>query len=631
MSAYFISGITLIIGVVLIVFVLYLISHKYLWFKRYGFTAFIVLFIIGFSLFFMGYFLDDTYDTNIWHALSSLFLSLFASARIMFMELDIGELGQLARQEWFKIIYGLVILSANIMLAATVLSNIGGNIISKMKLLFMRVFGTGQNLYIIYGLNREASFFSNDIRNRDSKANILLLSYEEDKISEEEQEIENSMYQRGVYKADYQNKKSSLSIIKLMKKCRGEIYAVFMAEQRWKNVNLVEYFCDSGSEEIRKIHIYLVYDKEKSVSISNDKKFLNYDIHWLSPEEMSVRQLFISPEFLKLFPKERCIDGRIDCNLELAVIGYSKTAQELCRFLTSCLQTAGMSLNVKLFGKDILNDFSFYFHSNPGLEQVVSFIPMEAEPGTEKFYDFFSSSSENLRGIFFAGDFEENRKLAFRLKEILPKNLKKVIPFYILGENLEEDSCAMEGLGMYVFGAADQIYNCEILIDEKLDAIAKAVHGYYSEFYGSNTDAETLWKNASLYEKNSSRALAAHIPWKISCAGFKLTDSHTSYGSYGKKLEESPELLENLSIGEHLRWEAVLFAEGWQSAEPSEIKSGKNKDNINKLHSCLVPWEKLSEVSEYYDVDYKELDRHLILSMEKIITNAKLFLCEDEE
>ena len=630
MSAFLISGVTLIIGIVLILLVLYLISHKYLWFKRYGFTAFIVLFIIGFSLFFMGYFLDESYDTNIWHALSSLFLSLFASARIMFMELDIGELGEFAQQEWFKIIYGIVILSANIMLAATVLSNIGGNIISKIKLLFLRIFGTGKNLYIIYGLNQESAFFAEDIRKRDSKANIVLLSFNDDNISEEEQKIENSMYQNCVYKAEYQSKNSLLPIIKLIKKCRGKTYAVFMAKQRWKNVNLTELFCESCSEEIQNLHIYLIYDKEKSVKISNNEKFLNFDIHWLSPEELAVRQLFLSSEILKLFPKESCIYGRIDSDFELAVVGYSKTSQELCRFLTFCLQTAGMRLKVKIFGKDIVNEFSFFLHSNPGLSEVISFIPMEAEPGTEEYYNHFRSRSKNLKGIFFAGDFDENCKLAFRLRDIVPLDLKE-IPFYILGENLEEDYCAVKSLDMHIFGATEQIYNCEILIDEKLDAIAKAVHCYYNDFYNKAADGETLWKKATLYEKNSSRALAAHIPWKISCAGFKLTDSPTSYGSYGKKLEELPQLLENLSIGEHLRWEAVLFAEGWQTAEPTDIKSGKTKDNINRLHSCLVPWEKLSDVSEYYNVDYKELDRHLIRSLEKIITNAKLFLCEDKE
>lgn len=627
----FVSVITWIAGAFLIIFVLYIMSRKNLWFKKYGFAAFIILFLLGFTLFFIGYFFGYDTDVSVFQALSSLLLSLFASARIMFTELDMAELGWFSEQYWFRLIYACVILSANIMLAATVISNIGGNIISKLRMFFLRILGTKHDLYLVYGLNDDSIFLIEDIRMKNPESVIFILTFTDDDISEAQRELENKAFQSGAYKVEYQTKKDFYRIRSLIKKCRGLTYALFISHERWKNVSIAKGFCSEYSpKEFPELHFYLSYDKEKSTEISNDKIFLPWDIHWLSPEELAVRQLIISSEFLKIFPKEKCVDGRIDGKIELIIIGYSQIAQELCRYLSFCLQTAGLSINIRLIAKNIKDEFSFFKCSNPEIGKVVSFIPMECEPDSEQFYEYFSKEYKQFSGVFFAGDYSENRLLAFRLKEILPFESRE-LPFYILTKNMEEDDYALKNLNISVFGCTEQIYNCEILIDEKLDAMAKAVHGYYNNVFDSRKDIESLWKQTSLYNKDSSRALAAHIPWKARCAGFYITDSYESYGVFSEKINSSAALLKNLSLGEHLRWEAVLFAIGWRSVSPEKLMPNKDKDNEKRLHACLIPWEELDNLYYYYQKDFKAIDIYLIQSLEKILSNAQLFLTEDEK
>ena len=58
----------------------------------------------------------------------------------------------------------------------------------------------------------------------------------------------------------------------------------------------------------------------------------------------------------------------------------------------------------------------------------------------------------------------------------------------------------------------------------------------------------------------------------------------------------SPELLElteQIAINVHEVWAASRIAEGWQY--------GETRDDVRKLHPCLVPYDKLPEIEKEYD------------------------------
>ena len=90
-------------------------------------------------------------------------------------------------------------------------------------------------------------------------------------------------------------------------------------------------------------------------------------------------------------------------------------------------------------------------------------------------------------------------------------SLIHIFPVFVKGRWLEEDRFLMQASGIICFGCMEQIYSYDVLIGEKLDAMAMAVHRFYSDFYGEKKNASELWKEADIYEKMSSRAMAIHL------------------------------------------------------------------------------------------------------------------------
>ena len=109
----------------------------------------------------------------------------------------------------------------------------------------------------------------------------------------------------------------------------------------------------------------------------------------------------------------------------------------------------------------------------------------------------------------------------------------------------------------------------------------------------------------------------------------------------------SGQLLENLSITEHMRWCAFHYSMGFepmstqthlerakQYIEDVKTNGSSNlritRDLRTLQHACLIPWEELDSLSERENsitggkVDYKQHDRLNILAMEKLLSADKI-------
>lgn len=95
--------------------------------------------------------------------------------------------------------------------------------------------------------------------------------------------------------------------------------------------------------------------------------------------------------------------------------------------------------------------------------------------------------------------------------------------------------------------------------------------------------------------KNSNIDNAAHIPTKLLSIGYKIRQVKKGFKPVALHLNE--EEIENMSMVEHIRWSWEKRLNGWIS--------GSIKDDIKKIHPCLIPYKELDE-SE------KEKDRQLV-------------------
>ena len=262
--------------------------------------------------------------------------------------------------------------------------------------------------------------------------------------------------------------------------------------------------------------------------------------------------------------------------------------------------------------------------------------------------DFYTHElwRDNLRRIMLChDDAQANLDIAAELadsvylKAIVDKTLQTHIhiaihDYRLLARHIEHNTDHFRNF--HVFAQTRRMASRDCIVDERFEAIARCIHAGYEMAY--NPDAsyqdeaaiETAWKNASLTDRESNRAQAAHIPLKLKAMGLRLTPSDQPpqqllahnraafrqtalYGELAQlglaeadliqrtahlKGEQQwatesfdwfPEtyqtLMEKLLRAEHNRWNANHWLRGWQRGEP--------KDKSAKRHPCLVPLDKL--------------------------------------
>lgn len=631
-------------GILIVIWLLYFVSRHNLWFRKYSLSLFLVFLVFGFTLYFFGYQYGGDIpaeENSVLRAVGDTFLALFCSGRMLSMELDIAEAGALSDNDVYRAVYGIVVFITMVLLATTIVTNVGGGILGRIRFLFLRTFGSRQNVYFLYGISREAVCLAEDIRRRDPGSSVLLLGTREDAASSDDsaRQLENDAFRRGAYKILFSPDHEPAFLYRILKKCRKRVYLICMNPSFEKNIFLLQKavrLCGSG--DLSRLQLYAVYEREKSRMLADAPPFCDRDIHWIDPSELAVRQLLLLPEFSDLLSGKRLHSGAASGELRLALIGFSKTAEVLWEYLSSCVQTSGLSATFYLFGEEIEKRAAWFLKSNPGLSALVSFVTVDAEPESPDFYDFFADPAMKPDGLFFLDDeSSQNVRLALRLKELL-RSQGRDVPFYLLGHSVWGDRLALDACRITCFGLTERIYSYDIFIEETLDSLAKAVHRYYSDFHHSDEDADALWAKAGFYEKMSSRALALHFPWKARCAGFRIVPDAPEaasgsgasgasarggqaedHSAYGRALAEDPLLLKNLAIGEHRRWAAYLFSMGWQSISPEELPPGQSRDSARKRHACLVDWEELPKADARCCTNFQELDIHLIRSFEKIL------------
>ena len=84
--------------------------------------------------------------------------------------------------------------------------------------------------------------------------------------------------------------------------------------------------------------------------------------------------------------------------------------------------------------------------------------------------------------------------------------------------------------------------------------------------------------------KQQNRDQACDIPYKLAHLGYLMVrKDHAQQMSHPVSEEE----LEQLAKREHDRWMALKYHQGW--------RYGKPRDDVNRLHPCMLPWEDLPE------------------------------------
>jgi len=173
---------------------------------------------------------------------------------------------------------------------------------------------------------------------------------------------------------------------------------------------------------------------------------------------------------------------------------------------------------------------------------------------------------------------------------------------------------------------------------------AKNVHLAYCEIAANASKSDKIKAlndfNIDETSKQSSISNALHIKYKLFTVG-GLTYEKGLYSILPKKelqtLFSDPIVIARLASLEHERWIAYMYANGWLSVTPEEVfqyydEQRSHKHSICKLHPCLIPYDKLDNLSKIMNTkygidspkkyDFKKSDRDIVIKIPDIISDS---------
>ena len=180
------------------------------------------------------------------------------------------------------------------------------------------------------------------------------------------------------------------------------------------------------------------------------------------------------------------------------------------------------------------------------------------------------------------------------------------------------------------FGTAKEIYSFANITQSDVEILSKNVHMVYEDIFSDgpiDVDGALIRYNLFEVNKNSNRANAMHIRYKLLMMGLDYTDDPDAEEvELSEYLTE--EFLEQLTYAEHDRWMAFLDTEGWvestieqvQKYQASGISRGRHNCPLLKMHPYICPFEELVGRSDSLGLpDSTVYDRELISRIPDIL------------
>jgi voltage-gated potassium channel Kch len=167
------------------------------------------------------------------------------------------------------------------------------------------------------------------------------------------------------------------------------------------------------------------------------------------------------------------------------------------------------------------------------------------------------------------------------------------------------------GWNIAAFGEPEAAAGLEQVLQEQLDALARAIHERYVAHRKADParpagDLATAdWSQLDAGLKASNRQQADHIDVKLRAIGCRRLAKRENLPDGVRPFEGfTPDEVELLARMEHNRWCADRFLAGWQF--------GATADKPNKISPYLIPYDDLPD-------DIKQYDREVVLQIPELV------------
>ena len=435
----------------------------------------------------------------------------------------------------------------------------------------------------------------------------------------------------------------------------------------------------------RRIDLYVRTETEridnffpKNGGSGNDDKKSKVDLHIFNPADLMARH-FISAHPMYDCPPIAVGNGdthRYDYNVLL--LGFGWQGRELLKKCICDSQFNDRTFAATVIERDYKSKYGYYpvMFDECIKNYALTFNPhddsqcphdVSSDVNSDAFYRWFNDNWMRFNRILVAlGDDKTNVEIATMIARMLTqkgKNRKECreLIFVHVSYNRKHD-CHENGKAPFtLFGNVEKIYTHDVVINEVEDHIAKMVNYVYAcmdsrkeDFAvfsdGDRMAAEAGWKTTSLFDKDSSRAVAqsiksfVHRTVETGKDGVRKEIQELSDKDMGGIVKHVTNDMEMLARNEHRRWNAFHYTNGIRRWSKGEIQPAGGKiraklcdDNDNPLkHGCLVDFKDLDEISEIVNglrrkngqedkanLNYADVDRCIVRHFPLFIKEAQ--------
>ncbi|MBO1002224.1 NAD-binding protein [Pseudogracilibacillus auburnensis] len=258
-----------------------------------------------------------------------------------------------------------------------------------------------------------------------------------------------------------------------------------------------------------------------------------------------------------------------------------------------------------------------WYRNYPKSDQVAELEFLEFDINSQSLVQFVEDRYEPFTHIYLCLhddylDVMEGIELSKRYPHIpvfMNFNKHGIIEKWIQGE-------ASDSHLLYSTGTFAEVLNEAYFIHEKLTITAKLEHNLYkNNLLKAGNEHVPTWENLSQIHRQSNYNKLDHARTKLMLLSLDVVPKKEHDKTVLSKQEYNaivqPEI-EQLAKTEHNRWYTFYLLMGWDMLECSDSTS--IKDESRKLHSALVPYERLNEpelayVKQYHrDVVYELFD-----------------------
>lgn len=471
-------------------------------------------------------------------------------------------------------------------------------------------------------------------------------------------------------------------IRKLLK--RGEARLFLLSGDTAYNIRLALTMTDeirNGRNYRAAITLYVRVDDEGMAGLLETQTCPdNVEIRIVNPAQLSALELirnYPPVDYVRPDPAKAVATK----DFTAMILGFGETGSNVLRALTEHGQFIGAEFRVTVVDKDLDGRLGTFESRYPGMKHYkIDYV--SADVNSVAFWEVLRTKLDTLDYLVISlGDSSRNIQAATDIERFICRNTGREIDLFVKadGDSLRSYaalSALLPSGRIHTFGAESTIYTENLIVNEVWWTLAKKMHRYYclqketSQAKSSSPKASSFLNRKALLRKN--RSLQKKIP--IPESGLpEMTrhfpsDGNTSEATTGMKWERLPEVrklsnlsaalhlvtklklvglspemirdqhhkagfldllgegrLNNLAKGEHLHWNATLFAHGWDIWREIPGGASENKDEKRKLHACLVDWEELPGIEKRFGEPYREYDRVYVENIYDWMQEAAIF------